>query len=44
MADAPPPPLQIEAQPMVASLVFNTLYKAPIYKRAAVRETHHITE
>lgn len=30
MAEAAPPPLQIEAQPMVASLAFSTLYRVPV--------------
>ena len=30
IAEAPPPPLQIDAHPNVPSLAFNTLYKEPI--------------
>ena len=29
IADAPPPPLQIDAQPMAASLLLSTLYNDP---------------
>jgi len=32
IADAPPPPLQILAQPIVASFLFNTLYKFPMIR------------